>query len=105
VSVQPDDIAEQYCVNCHDKTTGDVVVANWTDPWDEGKPPVLRLPRIGCSVVTHAALGWCGACPRVVLSVEALGWRYHASRAMIPGYTGAVRMTVEFATRPVGSGR
>ena len=107
VSVEPAHIAEQFCGHCDLRHSGDIVVANWTDPWDEGRLPVLRLPRLGCSVVTHAALGWCASCPRVNLSTEALGWRYHASQAMIPGYHGAVVMTAynESRTGTVGDGR
>lgn len=104
VSVEPTDIAEQFCGNCRIQHSGEIVVANWTDPWDEGALPVLRLPRIGCSVVTHAALGWCANCPRVNLSTEALGWRYHASKAMIPGYHGAIAMTAEIDSRTGAAG-
>jgi hypothetical protein len=102
MSTYPQDIADEYCGHCDVRHSGDIVVTNWDDVWDPGRPPVLRVPRIGCAVVAHGALGWCARCPKVNLGAEALAWRYRAGGYMIPGYTGAVLMSAELDQRVGG---
>lgn len=92
-SVHPDDVKDCYCGHCRRRHTGDLVVTNWSDPWDDGNRPVLKPPRIGCSMVSHARLGWCAQCPKILPTAEVLAWRLHAMRAIIPGHTGAVRFS------------
>ncbi len=88
-----DDVQDLYCGHCHLQNTGDLVVISWDDPWDPDHYPVLKPPRPGCAVISHERLGWCAHCPNISGTTEAMAWRLHAMGEVVPGHTGAVRMS------------